>query len=175
MQLSTQDQALLRVGKANIKTLELFEEGVYLTSFMSKTVSQLRDQVCIDRMAMADRFVITGNKLMRTRPVESRSAVSRYYYAMYHAIRSVVYFYHKGDDHQDHSKLPSKLPGDFPNHGTWLNDLKDARLYRNDADYDPYPFGDKDWKPIAQDLSSKASSLTKIARMYLRQKGCVGA
>lgn len=174
VQLSAQDQALLRVGKATKRTLSLYAEAVHLTAVTSKTISQLSEQACVDRMAMADRFVLTGDKLMRTRPVEYRSAVSRYYYAMYHSVRTVVYFVHGGDDHQEHSALPTKLPTDFPSHSMWLNDLKDARSHRNDADYDPYPFADSDWKPVASNLAAKALLLTKEARQYLRKKGCAG-
>lgn len=174
MQLSAQDSALLRVGKASKKDLKLYGEAAHLTKLMSKTISQLCEQVCVDRLAMADRLVLTGNKLMRTRPVEYRSAVSRYYYAMYHSVRAVVYYVHGGDDHQEHSTLPTKLPQDFPNNNIWLNDLKDARSFRNDADYDPYPFADTAWKPVAMQLASRAPQLATEARLYLHKKGCAG-
>ena len=174
VQLSAHDDALLRVGKASKKVLDFYSEAAHLTSLTSKTISQLCEQVCVDRLIMADRLVLTGDKLMRTRPVEYRSAVSRYYYAMYHSVRAVVYYAHGGDDHQAHSTLPSNLPKDFPSHSIWLNDLKDARSFRNDADYDPYPFADSDWKPVAADLATKAPLLAKEARLYLRKKGCGG-
>ncbi len=43
---------------------------------------------------------------MRGRPPMRRVAVGRYYYAMYHAMRAVVYFRTPGDDHEQHSDLP---------------------------------------------------------------------
>ncbi|WP_157358561.1 HEPN domain-containing protein [Amycolatopsis sp. ATCC 39116] len=174
MQLTPREEALLRVSKAGKKTLGLFEEGLHLTGLTSQTFDELREQVCADRLSLADRFIVTGSKLMRARPAEYRSAISRYYYAMYHSVRAVVYFAHKGDDHQEHSKLPSNLPNDFPGHGLWLNDLKDARAYRNDADYDPYPLDNLRWKDAAKTLAAKAPVLAKTARQYLRQKGCSG-
>lgn len=174
VQLSPQDHALLRVGIASKKTLILYAEAIHLTSVTAKSIVQLQQQVCVDRLQMADRFIRAAEKLVRCRPPEYRSAVSRYYYAMYHSVRAVVYFAHGGDDHQEHSTLPTKLPVDFPGHNVWLNDLKDARSRRNDADYDPYPFSDAAWKSVASNLASQAPRLAQEARTYLQRKGCAG-
>ncbi len=83
-----------------------------------------------------------ADRLMRARPPMCRVAVGRYYYGMYHAMRAVVYFHVTGDDHEQHSVLPRSMPADFPDADFWKNALKDARLRRNEADYDPYPMSD---------------------------------
>jgi len=52
---------------------------------------------------------------------------------MYHAARAVVYLAHQGDDHQEHDQLYKNLPDDFLDVAVWKNELKDARLKRNEA------------------------------------------
>jgi hypothetical protein len=91
---------------------------------------------------------------------------------MYHAFRATVFFVHGGDDHEEHSKLPSGIPPDFPGRANWENDLKNARLDRNRADYDPYPKNDLMFKPTATQLIKKAEDLLPIVRSYLKTKGC---
>lgn len=172
MILTGHDAALLRVAKANKKMLVQFREGIHLATSTARTIEDLQSQVCSDRLTLADSLVLTGNKLMKTRPAEYRSAISRFYYSMYHAARAVVYFKYDGDDHQEHSALPAKLPDDFPDTAVWQNALKDARGYRNDADYDPYPAALVSWRDIAKSLQGDAPRFAVIARTYLRGNGC---
>jgi hypothetical protein len=91
---------------------------------------------------------------------------------MYHACRSVVFFVHGGDDHEQHSVLPGKLPNDMPGHAYWQNELKSARGWRNEADYDPFPSGNPHFRTIANNLSSTAPQLLQVCRTYLQNKGC---
>jgi len=91
---------------------------------------------------------------------------------MYHAMRACVYLSNEGDDHQEHSKLPQHIPTDFPS-GGWEQILKDARVARNTADYDPYPLlGSGGWKTQALTLRLQAGQLIKESRRYLNSKGC---
>jgi uncharacterized protein (UPF0332 family) len=101
-----------------------------------------------------------------------RLTISRAYYAMYHSLRAVAYIYHGGDDHQQHSDLPQRLPSDFPDVAIWGNQLKSAREYRNQADYDPYPKSIAYWRDIAQLVDSDSKVLLPLTRNYLRSKGC---
>ncbi|TXS34099.1 HEPN domain-containing protein [Streptomyces sp. gb1(2016)] len=135
-------------------------------------MSDLQHQVCADRIELSAHFLKAADKSLRTRPAQYRTAVSRYYYSMYHAARAVVYFAHGGDDHEKHSVLPTKLPADFPSSSYWQNELKDARLNRNSADYDPYPGAQAHWKGLANALSSTAPNFLQLATSYLKQKGC---
>ena len=110
-----------------------------MRSFTKRTLEELQARGCVDRLLLAESMIRAGDKLFKARPPEYRSAISRYYYAMYHSARAVTYFRFDGDDHQAHSALPSHLPHDFPNQASWQNEIKDARERRNEADYEPYP------------------------------------
>ncbi|MEV8420029.1 HEPN domain-containing protein [Streptomyces niveus] len=128
--------------------------------------------MCADRIALAEDFLTTADRLMRSRPPEFRSAISRYYYSMYHAFRAVAYFNEGGDDKESHSALPGAVPRDFPDSAIWQNELKDARSRRNAADYDPYPILPAAWRDVAKDLQSKTPTLLALAGSYLKKRGC---
>lgn len=166
------EQALLRVSKAEKKTLGLMAEGVYLSTSTTRALPDLQEQTCADRLMLAHELLGAAEKLTLSRPAQYRSAISRYYYAMYHAMRAVVYYVHGGDDHNAHSALPSHVPQDFVNSALWQNALKDARSHRNDADYDPYPLNPKTWRTVALDLKVKSNQLVALSEDYLRRKGC---
>jgi hypothetical protein len=91
---------------------------------------------------------------------------------MYHAMRSAAYIFYQCDDHEKHSDLSGKIPDDFPNHSTWGNQLKSAREYRNQADYDPYPRKGVYWSHIAKLVEADSVALLPIVANYLRGKGC---
>ncbi len=91
---------------------------------------------------------------------------------MYHAMRAAAFVYHDGDDHESHSDLPLHVPPDFPNSANWQNELKNARLMRNAADYDPYPRADSFWQPRADAIKTLADDLLRATRVYLQGKGC---
>jgi uncharacterized protein (UPF0332 family) len=166
------EQALLRVSKADKKTLGLMVEGVYLSTSTARTLPDLQEQTCADRLRFARELLGVADKLARSRPAQYRSAISRYYYAMYHAMRAVVYYAHGGDDHNEHKVLPSHVPQDFVDSALWQNNLKDARAHRNDADYDPYPLDPNIWRDVALDLRVKSHQLIVLTEDYLRRKGC---
>lgn len=172
MALSAHDAALLRVSKGDRRLLLALEEGVYLTTVTARTIADLKQQASADRLSLAGQFHETANKLLRARPTQSRSAISRYYYSMYHAMRSVVFFVHGGDDHEKHNALPGVTPSDFVDAAIWQNTLKDARGRRNEADYDPYPMETVDFLATARDLQGKSAQLLVEARSYLTTKGC---
>lgn len=166
------EKALLRVSKADKKTLGFYAEGVYISTQTGRPFHDLQQQVCADRLRLAKEFLATADKMVNARPPHFRSAVSRYYYSMYHAARALVYFAYGGDDYEAHSTLPTKLPDDFTNTALWQNALKDARGHRNEADYDPYPSEPRSWRPTAIDLGAKAPDLLSLVVQYLKQKGC---
>lgn len=172
MPLTLLEQQLLRISKAPQKQLTAFRDGVYIETATNRTLGDLRDQVCADRLRLAESFLNVADRLVRTRPPEFRSAISRYYYAMYHGMRAAVYFVHEGDDHQGHESLPRHTPDDFPQGGVWENRLKDARSRRNEADYDPYPVERQDLKASALEVRAHAQTLLPLVRTYLESKGC---
>lgn len=170
--LTTEEEKLLRVAKAHRHVLRGYKEGVHLQAITGRTIDDLTHQVCADRIALAQQFISAGDKLMRSRPPMFRMAVGRYYYAMYHTMRGVVYFNLGGDDFEAHSDLPGKTPRDFVQAPFWENELKDARYRRNEADYDPYPRANAEFQLAARQLRSRAHDLHRAATQYLRGKGC---
>jgi uncharacterized protein (UPF0332 family) len=163
---------LSRVTSAEKHMLDLFTEGASIERRSTRSIVDLRHQASVDRIALSKAFEHTANKLMKARPRQYRSAISRYYYSMYHAARAVVFFTYGGDDHEAHSVLPRHLPRDFPNQVLWQNELKNARLNRNGADYDPYPSNSAHWRGLATSLSSTAPIFHSLAKNYLKTKGC---
>lgn len=167
------EATLLRISKADKAFLLNLSEGVHIESSTSHTINELKHRTCADRLVLAEVMIEAGNKLLRSRPAMYRSAIGRYYYAMYHATRATVYFDHGGDDHEKHSDLPAHLPHGFPAHAIWRNELKNAREQRNQADYDPYPANGRSFRTNALDLSVKAPTLVNECRSYLKGKGCL--
>jgi uncharacterized protein (UPF0332 family) len=165
-------EKLIRISKAKKNEIEKWKEGVYLEKETSKTVDDLIKKVVADRYYFAKSILSEARNLSRASTKTSRFVISRYYYAMYHAMRAVVYIHHGGDDFEEHKTLPSKVPQDFPNFEQWSNDLKDARERRNNADYDPYPKSIDYWDKIAKKLEKSCMSLLVEVKKYLLAKGC---
>lgn len=172
MNATPEDSRLLGISKANRNTLNGFKAGVHLTSASGRSIIDLQHQACADRLGLAREFLAAADRMMRSRPPMFRMALGRYYYAMYHTMRAVVYFDNEGDDHEAHSKLPTHAPGDFTQKAYWENELKDARLRRNEADYDPYPSGDAEFGKTAKHLRGQAHQLVGESTKYLKMKGC---
>lgn len=143
---------LIRITKAKKEQVENWKEGVSLEYDSGRTVSVLALGAAADRWRLAIQHRRHGNKLLVTSPPLYRNAVSRYYYAMYHAIRACSYIAHGGDDYQEHRMLPQQIPQDFAPGDDWQTKLKNARALRNQADYDPYPKSDRAFKSDALSL-----------------------
>lgn len=169
---SEHQQRLLRVSTAPKKTLDLLSEGVSLTATFGQPIEDLVQQAAADRLKLGLRFLRVGMRMSATTRPDWRSVIGRFYYAMYHSMRAVSYYSHNGDDHQEHNKLPAALPNDFPNRDIRSNDLKDARVRRNEADYDPYPNDSAYFRKTARDLTPVATIFVSDCRDYLRQRGC---
>lgn len=130
------------------------------------------------KLVVADRWELARVNLSDARrssiqtPPRYRLVISSAYYAMYHGFRAAAFLYHEGDDHQDHDKLPNGIPSDLPNQLSWQNSLKQARLARNRADYDPYPKSNLAWRGDATVALTSATDALKEIRTYLNGKGC---
>lgn len=168
------NKRLIDISKAPKNIITHWKFGVLIESDSGRPISHLTYLVAADRWYLAYEYKRHANRLLKLRPALYRSAISRYYYSMYHAMRACSYVFHGGDDYERHNDLPSHIPLDFPPSpkGNWQNTLKDARETRNRADYDPYPKSDKAWKPDAMSLKSNADKLLLVSRNYLRSKGC---
>lgn len=162
----------LRIATAKRDLLLNWQEGVSIETRTGANLRRLQDRVTADRIDLAYAIRRSGKRLMRLSPPLYRDAVGRFYYAMYHAMRAVVFFTNQGDDFEAHSELPGHAPADFPSSAAWTNTLKSARALRNAADYDAYPKSVNRWESSALGIERDADSLLPIARQYLRSKGC---
>jgi uncharacterized protein (UPF0332 family) len=132
-------------------------------------VAQLIPQITSDRLRLAGENLRTGDQLILTN--QFRFAISRYYYAMYHAARSIVFAEIKGDDHQAHSELPRHLPPGMPNISARAQELISARLLRNEADYDPYPSAATEWQQDAQRIAITAPNFVQACEDFALTNG----
>jgi hypothetical protein len=92
---------------------------------------------------------------------------------MYHAARSIVYADFRGDDHERHNVLPRHLPTRLPGKLTREQQLTDARLLRNEADYDVYPFNVSEWESDARRLAITATEFVKACEDFALTEGYV--
>ena len=164
-------QDLLFVSKSPRKHIKMLRAGISLEHRTGYTISEITGRVVADRLRLAKNTLEAADQAA-TELNQNRMSIGRSYYAMYHAMRAVVFFVTDGDDYEEHMKLPIKVPSDFPTRTKWQNSLREARYARNRADYDPYPKKDASFKAEATDLRAEARELLKISRQYLKCKGC---
>lgn len=170
--LTTSEQRLLRITKLDRKTVGVLKEGISIEASLSRSIQDAMFQTVADRLDLADEFLNMADALMRSRHDLYRAAIARYYYSMYHAMRAASYQHFEGDDHESHSDLSSKgVPPDFPGHALAQNTLKDARLRRNEADYEQYPRNHTHFKSQARSLQVAAKTFVTTARQYVSSKG----
>lgn len=151
--LTPQDLFLLNISTG---------DAAYLTGLQSLQTGNSRYpmpfhgliiQATVDRLALAGEHLRAGDALLQLD--EFRSSIGRFYYAMYHSARSVTFASIPGDDHERHSALPRNLAGPISH---LASSLTDARLLRNQADYDPYPVVNDEWETDARSMSVAAST-----------------
>lgn len=164
------DSELLLISKAKLEKLRNFADGVSLSQRARLSIDGLRTRVVKDRLALAKSKLKAATQAASCMPSLWRTAISRAYYCMYHAARAATYLSYGGDDYEEHSTLPGKLPVDFPNYAHWQNKLKNARLERNRADYDPYPVDEAEFKYICLELIRDAAEFIKVSQKYINQK-----
>ena len=145
----------LRISKAKHREVECWREDISIQRDSGTEVADLLLRVAAVRWKLASVHLRQAKASMSIRNPLYRAAVSRFYYAMYQAMRACVFVAYDGDDHESHDQLPLKVPKDFPHPDVWQTKLKSARLERNAANYDPYPQSDKAWS------NAGANSLTR--------------
>lgn len=163
---------LILVSKSYKTKIEMFKAGASLEQRTGYAIDVLVSKATLDRVELSKALCSAARAASHGTTRSFRSATSRAYYSMYHALRAAAFFAHGGDDHEEHQKLPAGIPPDFPDRANWENDLKSARLERNRADYDPYPKNDLMFRTTATVLIRKAEDLLPIVRSYLKKKGC---
>jgi uncharacterized protein (UPF0332 family) len=166
-QLITADAFLQSVAQGKASQLALLPASIG----RGFSTANIIKQIVSDRLELAGNHLRTGDAL--TQSAVYRSAISRYYYSMYHAARAVAFGHYKGDDFEKHSVLPLHLPPQLPNMSRWKNELDDARLVRNMADYDLYPRASLDWQKDSVHLSVIASEFLVECEDYAMNVGII--
>ncbi|MGW0494956.1 HEPN domain-containing protein [Streptomyces sp. NPDC003007] len=134
-------------------------------------MAQLLQQVVVDRLLLAGEHLRAGDHLLFG--TQYRSAISRHYYAMYHGARAIVFAENRGDDYERHSILPRNLPPTLPNSATRESELTDARLLRNQADYDAYPLNESEWEADARALAVTAANFLQECESFASMNGYI--
>ncbi len=163
---------LKRIAEASCECVKIWKEGVSLEKDSGKRIQILLCATAADRWKLGYVFRAQANTFFATQ--QFRSAISRYYYSMYHTMRACVFIHHEGDDHEKHSELPLHIPPTLDPAGTdWQTKLKDARLLRNRVDYEAYPKSENAWRRNAITIRADANQLVIVSRSYLKLKGCL--
>jgi len=134
-------------------------------------IDEILRLVVSDRLKLAGDHLTAGDSLVLAS--HFRSAISRYYYAMYHAGRAIVFATEHGDDYERHSEMPRHLPPGLSDRSHWEAALTDARLLRNQADYDPYPALGEEWGSDARALSISAAQFLSVCEGFALTNGHV--
>lgn len=92
---------------------------------------------------------------------------------MYQAARAIVFGENKGDDHERHNILPRNLPASIDNPAARETELVNARLMRNQADYDVYPIGEADWENDARALAVTAANFVQTCDSFALTNGYI--
>src|SRR5262245_47342977 len=127
MPVKLNDKHLLNIAKSTIDAIDRMGYGMHLSSQSGLTLEQLIENACRDRFHLAQGFLISSRRALAQPNPSCRIGLARAYYAMYHAARSVVFYVHRGDDHESHQDVPKNLPKDFVDRARWENELKTAR------------------------------------------------
>lgn len=162
-------QALIKLEKSRIA---LIKNGVRIEQVCGRPIDDLVIVGCVARFGLAKNFFDAARRLRRMKPALHRNSISRSYYSMYHSARAISYLMTPGDDHQEHKDLHKGIPEDFPNREQWQNDLKGARLQRNEADYEPYPSVEAEFGDVSRTQLAVAADFLAVSELYLRGKGC---
>lgn len=167
------NKRLNRLAKATNEEINYWKEGVSIQNDSGQAIPDLVNRAAADRWYFAYNHRYDANKLLKSKPPLYRSAISRYYYSMYHAMRACVFVSHQGDDYEQHSTLLKYVLNDSSFDFNWQNILKNARELRNRADYNPYPKSNTAWKQDALDLKKDADLFVATTRAYLQKKGSI--
>lgn len=165
---TTQDQLLLHIGTCSAAELTAISQS---NTRYPMPMPNLIRQVTSDRLGLASWHLRAADGQLAAGSF--RSSISRNYYAMYHSARAITFAETQGDDHEKHSVLPRHLPATLANRPTREQELTDARLLRNQADYDPYPAAEPDWEADARRLAVGAASFLQACEDHALANGLI--
>lgn len=172
MPLSPIELELLVIQKFRKSQIDLLKNGVRLVGVAGRPIDDLLRDASTARFRLAKRFLRSAVRLKSQRPALNRDVVSRAYYAIYHSARAVSFLTQPGDDYEAHDKVANGLPTDLPDVENWRNKIKDARLKRNEADYEPFMASDPNFRNASTSILKTAVDFTNACSSYLKAQGC---
>lgn len=92
---------------------------------------------------------------------------------MYHSARAIVFASVLGDDYERHSVLHDKLPDTMPAVEARSIELKEAKLLRNEADYDAYPVLSAEWSLDARAIAVSAANFVQECESFALTTGLI--
>ncbi len=157
--------------RSRLKLVEKLTEGQFgllksITDEGAIDAAGLEDSiqnVVNDRLALSDGLLEAARDLRGSaNAIARRSAVSRSYYAAYHAARATLVSVARKDQ-DEHEKLPREIDGLL---GDGAGDpLKELRILRSEMDYSPYPgpnrgtrYDNAELETLIQDSIGKAET-----------------
>lgn len=162
------EQVLLHISTAKKTVLAAYASSGGRYPF---PVTPLIQQATSDRLMLAGEHLRAGDQLLLKSYY--RAAISRHYYAMYHAARAIVFAENQGDDFERHNILPRNLPSSMKDAATRESELVNARLTRNQADYDAYPITSGDWDSDARSLAVTAAAFVHACEDFALMNGYI--
>lgn len=165
---------LLRFSKSTISNINFVKEWEATLRTTHATVDNVISIITVERMSLARQFLETARHQKRRRPPALRESISKSYYALYHSLRAVVFVEEGGDDYNAHSELPKRIPTGFPSRDIWKSKITEARIARNQADYDCLGISESDLRSMAEDTLRDAELFIPLAETYLRRLGVAG-
>jgi uncharacterized protein (UPF0332 family) len=142
--------------------LRLAQEGLFPESELEGII----EAVTIQRYQLAEDFRASAQAIVLNSEIDARNVISRNYYAMYQAARSVVFHVHRQD--LDNHELVARKIGPILG-SNFQNLLDDWRRYRNRADYSPFPR--VDLFDTANQSNSIVSMFSDACKQLLQQRG----
>ena len=167
---ATHEDDILKLGnhREASRILHYFARGADLAWFDAATALPARRwfRLAQQHLRVARHFA--------TNQRSWRVAVSRAYYAVYSASKSVRFFSkgRVGLDVADHKQV-NDLPDDFPNVAIWSNFTTELRRDRNLADYDPWQHVRRSLTYEPTDAAQRAQEFLHECRHYLGTRGLV--
>lgn len=125
------------------------------------------EEIVRDRLALA-AGMMRAAKLLAAQDdlIIKRSAVSRAYYAAYHAARATVFAIRRHDE-DDHDKL-GKAIGALLGDGVLGDMPKNLRQVRNEMDYSPYPGPDPETRYDDEEINGSIADSMAMAETLIQ-------
>ena len=134
--------------------------------FSLTELEHIIEEFTIQRYNLAQNFHESAKAILINADVDARNAISRNYYAMFHAARAVIFHFYRYDEekHEEVVKIIGNILGDG-----FRNQLRKWKENRNVADYSPFPkFNLMDY---ANKSTQEAEEFLNECKTFLSKRG----